>query len=682
MIFLLFALFSIIRESEGTVTCNVTKTLALSIQGDMSTSSWRLESEDQSEILLSGDSEEVITTCLPCGIYVLRIQDNSSTVQVRDSRDDFLTSCTSSISDSCRLEVGRTVRFYVHDGTHGGDHHEEISFDLYDPDELLVLSGGAPFDDNSICLERGMYNLQMTDSGGDGFHNNMAVTEDVQTGENLAMCGISSNTIVPVFEGECTVPIRSCTKVRLDVNTTGRLDLSFDGHHLPILSSQGPFSEELCLECGSYAVHTESPSAVTWTQVEDDVILSRCDSVICRVDVGSLLHVAVHPESGFHEGDWANEISWTLYVKDGSENILLHGGAPYRSTVCMSKGLRHLYMEDDWGDGWHNNYWQATDENGDVVSKCGLSDDASDGHCEINANSCISHTFAHTHDDTPWILHDHGKERIVWTGSNGEACLSCDRYVMSNVQGTVDVIDSRTSETKLSCSSDECSFLGGHLVEIQAHAGGFFQGDWQYEMFWEMFDSSNHDYVVSGGAPQEIEICIPSGDYYIEMIDSYGDGWHDNAVRLSINGSELSTCTVTELDGDHASCDVQIDAAQIPPPFVDTCHDEGMLRVDIVGNLHTSVWSLETIGENASEVMYGSGIDAVTSCLSCGVYVVFCHFSKRISYNDSSFSLTQLITLEKHRTQLRTPRSRRCISCACERLIRKFHYIVLDQGRV
>ena len=40
----LFALFSVLRESESSVTCNATKTLAFSIQGDVSTSSWRLES--------------------------------------------------------------------------------------------------------------------------------------------------------------------------------------------------------------------------------------------------------------------------------------------------------------------------------------------------------------------------------------------------------------------------------------------------------------------------------------------------------------------------------------------------------------------------------------------------------------------------------------------------------------
>ena len=167
MFIFLLSLFSVLRESESSVRCNATKTLALSIQGDVSTSSWRLESEDETEILFSGSGEDIVADCLPCGIYFLRVQDGTSTVQVRDSRDNFVTSCTnSSHSDVCRIDVGRRVRFYIHDGNQGGDHHEDISFDLLDPDENVVLTGGAPFDENSICLERGMYNLKMKDSWG------------------------------------------------------------------------------------------------------------------------------------------------------------------------------------------------------------------------------------------------------------------------------------------------------------------------------------------------------------------------------------------------------------------------------------------------------------------------------------------------------------------------------------
>ena len=45
-------------------------------------------------------------------------------------------------------------------------------------------------------------------------------------------------------------------------------------------------------------------------------VLSQCDSsMVCHVEVGSYLNVAVHAEEGFHHGDWADEVSWKLFYK-------------------------------------------------------------------------------------------------------------------------------------------------------------------------------------------------------------------------------------------------------------------------------------------------------------------------------------------------------------------------------
>jgi len=104
----------VLRESHS--TCNVTKTLELTIHGDVDASRWRLESSDGSEIM-SGSGIDVETSCLSCGVYSLRVQDNSSTITVKDSKSNFITSCTSAVSGSCLVEVGRQVRFFVHNST-------------------------------------------------------------------------------------------------------------------------------------------------------------------------------------------------------------------------------------------------------------------------------------------------------------------------------------------------------------------------------------------------------------------------------------------------------------------------------------------------------------------------------------------------------------------------------------
>ena len=270
-------------------------------------------------------------------------------------------------------------------------------------------------------------------------------------------------------------------------------------------------------------------------------------------------------------------------------------------------------------------YFEVKDKDQNQVSKCGLSDGAAFGHCEINANTCLSYLFDSSHD-TPWSLH-RGND-TVWSGKNGEACLSCDSYYLSSLHGTLHVVDAFTSETQeFSCtssSSSDCVFHAGVPVDIQVHAGEFFEGEWQKEIAWEIFDSSNHNYVVSGGSPQEIQICVREGDYEIDMSDTWADGWHGNRITLASNGHTFSSCTMTEQDGTQGSCNVEIGRPYSPTPTptpssLNCTH--GTLSLGIVGDIDTSIWSLETINDG-TEVMYGRGIDAVSKCLPCGMYTL------------------------------------------------------------
>ena len=555
-------------------SCNNT-TLSITVQGDDPASIWSLKSQDDDVIVLSSTSDDSLSACLSCGTYVLTVHDDTSNVQVKDSMDDFITSCSNALP--CSVEVGYAVRIYVHNGTINstsqsgmGSYHEEISFKLYDSKENLVLSGDAPFDE-LICLERGMHTLKMTDSFGDGFHDNKVVFEQ-DNGENIAMCGLTSNSWFPVFQGECTVPVRSCSNVHLDVNTTGTWKVMMMGESsTSILSGRNSFSKELCLECGTYVVDTtEESSAVTWTQVEDDLILSHCESSSkCYVDVGSFVNIAVHAEEGFHHGDWADEVLWKLYEKDGSNNVLLEGGSPYRASVCLSKGQRHLYMEDLWGDGWHNVFLEVTEnEENKSLSKCGLADDASWGTCEINTGSCISYGLSSTSSQTEWTI-SRGSN-VVWSGRNGEVCLPCDQYVISggDDESVLDVVDTENSEIAFECTSSSssiCTFDMGAAMNIEVHAGEFFQGEWQNEIRWKMYDE-NQNLIVSGGAPQEIEVCMRPGNYEISMYDDWQDGWHDNELRAILHGTTLSTCTITREQGDHSTCSLLIRDSPSPSP--------------------------------------------------------------------------------------------------------------------
>ena len=74
-------------------------------------------------------------------------------------------------------------------------------------------------------------------------------------------------------------------------------------------------------------------------------------------------------------GSYPSEISWN--ITDGSDNVVLSGGAPITVadgvTACLNNDGTEQYtlnMIDSWGDGWNGNVftlWTAADSDGDGV---------------------------------------------------------------------------------------------------------------------------------------------------------------------------------------------------------------------------------------------------------------------------------------------------------------------------
>jgi hypothetical protein len=120
--------------------------------------------------------------------------------------------------------------------------------------------------------------------------------------------------------------------------------------------------------------------------------------------------------------------------------------------------------------GWHDVYFEVKDKDENQVSKCGLPYNAYMGECMINANACHEYSFSST-QQSPFVLVRDGD--AVWSGKNGDVCVSCDQYVLTNVTDTVEIDSSGTLQT---CSTDTCEFNAGVLVDIEVHAGDFFSG--------------------------------------------------------------------------------------------------------------------------------------------------------------------------------------------------------------
>ena len=79
------------------------------------------------------------------------------------------------------------------------------------------------------------------------------------------------------------------------------------------------------------------------------------------------------------------------------------------------------------------------------------------------------------------------------------------------------------------------------LVTVNYTVGG---GAWDSEITWSIVDADSV-VVASGAAPAASSVCLAEGDYTLNMIDSYGDGWNGASASFSdALGGDFGTFTL------------------------------------------------------------------------------------------------------------------------------------------
>ena len=69
--------------------------------------------------------------------------------------------------------------------------------------------------------------------------------------------------------------------------------------------------------------------------------------------------------------------------------------------------------------------------------------------------------------------------------------------------------------------------------------GGTYPG----EVSWNLVNPSGAT-VASGGAPYNQNLCLPTGCYTFNMVDSWGDGWNGANYTFTLGGSSIGTGTL------------------------------------------------------------------------------------------------------------------------------------------
>ena len=138
-----------------------------------------------------------------CGIFF------GCTDEQADNYDEINNIDDGSCTYSC-LDGGTAVTI----SCDGGSWQSEVGWTIFDENGIIILSGGAPFVEEGVCLIDGCYTVEMTDSFGDGWSGNeLSITGD---GINIEFEASGSSETAPfgINNDECVT--LGCTDVEAE----------------------------------------------------------------------------------------------------------------------------------------------------------------------------------------------------------------------------------------------------------------------------------------------------------------------------------------------------------------------------------------------------------------------------------------------------------------------------------
>ncbi|MAQ31542.1 MAG: hypothetical protein CMD26_02250, partial [Flavobacteriales bacterium] len=391
----------------------------------------------------------------------------------------------------------------------------EIGWEIVDSNGDILVSGGAPYSDVT-CLPIGCYTLNMTDSFGDGWDDNVMTIES-GSGYTWTFTG-PEGSYPNANEGTATIATGDPTA------------------------------------CGIY-FGCMDPDADNYNEannIEDGSCTYSCD------DGG--MPVTVECDGG----TWQGEVGWTIYDANGF--IVLSGGAPYLNEgVCLSEGCYSVIMTDSFGDGWNGNEltiiglntvdgidleFEASGTGGSGAfgindESCvteGCMDDGAenynpeanmdDGSCEYDCETWLDTEELYSCYWYVWVYntYDYTVEAMEGYGFD---CTCVENPIPGCTDPNADNYDPIADENDGSCNYT-CDEDAGQVSTAITCDGG----TWQGEVSWQIYDEGGN-VVATGGAPYSNEICLMEDMCYsVQMQDSYGDGWNGNI--LNIGGVEMS----------------------------------------------------------------------------------------------------------------------------------------------
>ena len=503
----------------------------------------------------------------PCGI-LFGCMDSSADNYNPEATLDFIDgSCEYSCSDETQVSI-------IVDG---GSFQGEVSWEIVDQDQTIILSGGSPYSSDAGCLPDGCFTLNMYDSFGDGWNGDVLTITGEGVSDNASFTipvgGDFASAVFGINNDTCVVT--GCTDAEA-VNYNPEANTDDDSCEFDCETWLD--TEELyscywyvwVYNSYSYTVSEMESFGYDCTCVEDpipgctDPNADNYDPEATEAD-GSCNYTCDEEQGQTTTlvtvggGTWQGEVSWS--ITDDFGNLIASGGAPYSNEICLIDEVCYsIQMDDSFGDGWNGNILTVGDfttslyagDSATVTYNCNIVCDVQE--TPVNVNDGFGTTFA-------WSITNSSGVFVAGGGSDfdGTVCLpsnDCYNVNLASSGGngdegaTLTIGDQTFAWSGFSfwysynyeVIGDECPIYGCMDPAADNYNADATVNETDYSNdsnpceYYGCTDSNAINYDPTANVEDGSCDCGDATAYIVNMTDSFGDSWNGN--NLIITGSD------------------------------------------------------------------------------------------------------------------------------------------------
>lgn len=249
--------------------------------------------------------------------------------------------------------------------------------------------------------------------------------------------------------------------------------------------------------------------------------------------------------------------------------------------------------------------WELVDEFGNTVTQ---------GDAPENDGQCL--------DDGCYTMYMYDTGNDGWNGATWS--INFENTTVSIASGTLD--DGGWGAIQIDIGGVGCG--GGSCTDQQIVVTA---GTAPLDVYWEIYDQFG-SFVWSGGAPEDITLCMADGCYTMYLYDAMGDGWNDATYTITDVGSGTVQATGTLNAGGFSASQIIIGAG---------CGACDGYTMNVTAGTAPGDVSWDLYDANFSFIGSGIAPGNMSLCLPPGCYTLYMYDLAGNGWNGSTYSFTE-----------------------------------------